>query len=94
MPIMNPKPRLDDLPDRVREAFADRTLLSLPATARLLGMHHSTLRGLCDAGKIAWRHKGFRGPGERRYFGVDEVARIWHTMRSGPVVGPENRSLR
>jgi hypothetical protein len=87
MPIMDPKPRLDELPESIRAAFADRTLLSLPEVARLLEMYPQTLREMADQGKISWRTKGTGRVAPRRYFGIDDVARLWHTMRRAPVVG-------
>jgi len=94
MPIMNPKPRLDDLPEHVRAAFANTGLLSLPKVAKLIGLHPQTLTALAVAGKVSWRQKGLGASRPRRAFTVDDVARLWHTMRRGPVVGPDNRSPR
>jgi hypothetical protein len=84
---MNPKPSLEALPENVRAAFADSALLSLPHVAKLLGMHQVTLRALAMQGKISWRNKGIGTSRPRVAFGLDDVAGLWHTMRS-PVVGP------
>jgi hypothetical protein len=88
MPIMNPKPRLDDLPEPIRAAYRDRVLLPLPTLAKLLDMHPQTLRALVKQGKIGYRHRGIGGPRRHKHFAIDDVAAMWHTMRAGPVVGP------
>jgi hypothetical protein len=88
MPIRDPKPPIEVLPENVRAAFAERALLPLPAVAKLLGMHADTLRALADQGKISWSCKGLGRVRPRRMFGIDDVAGLWHTMRSSAVVAP------
>jgi len=86
MPIRDPKPSIDELPECVREAFRDRALLSLPKTARLLGMHPDTLYAMKDRGQLSYRIKGVGVRRPQTFFAIDDVAALWHTMRS-PVVG-------
>ena len=88
MPIMNPKPRPDDLPEHVRAAFAGRGVLPLKDVAGLIGMSSTTLRRLIRQHRISSKHNGVGRVRRRHVFAIDDVAGLWHTMSSGPVVGP------
>jgi hypothetical protein len=47
-----------EIPDQVRQAFADRPFLCLSQLARMLGWDVATLRGHVERGNLAGRRKG------------------------------------
>jgi hypothetical protein len=88
MPIRDPKPSLDELPELIRAAYAEQALLPLKQVAELVGISPTTLSRLINRNKISSRHKGVGAIRKRHMFAIDDVAGLWHTMRSGPMVGP------
>jgi hypothetical protein len=71
-----PADYLDDLPETVRTAFAERTLLGAPEVARLLEIDPKTLRRHIANGDISFRVKGFGRVKPRRVFTITDIAKF------------------
>lgn len=66
--------KYEDVPEPIREAFAGRSLLSLPKTAKALTMSIKVLRRHTDAGDIQCRYIGFGLIRTRRFYTLSDVA--------------------
>ena len=82
MPINDPKrrPRVENLPQRIREAFRDRATIPLPELAGLMQMDKKTLSTQVKVRRLPYRQKGVGRKKPRRVFTIDDAAAVWHSM--------------
>ena len=76
-------PPYDDLPETVRTAFANRTLLTLPEVARLLTMDVKTPLRHVEANDITCRYKGAGAKRRHRVFTIADVSNYLRSTRVG-----------
>lgn len=73
---MAPSCRYENLPEAIRQAFAEQALLPSPRIAKLLGMDLKTLRKHRENGDITARIKGTGRVHRHWVYSIDDVARF------------------
>lgn len=67
---------VSNLPENVRAAFSEHTLLSMPALASLLGIDIKTLKKHVERGDLPGRVKGFGASRKHWVFSIQDVSQF------------------
>jgi hypothetical protein len=70
----------EQIPERVRAAFAARPFMGLTPLARALGWDLLTLRGHVDAGKLVGRRKGHGKVRTHVVFTIEDFRQFWERL--------------
>src|SRR5215831_11079232 len=69
-----------EIPDQVRQAFAERPFLCLSQLARTLGWDVATLRGHAERGNLIGRQKGHGKERTHRVFTLADFSAFWSRL--------------
>src|SRR5690348_14626085 len=80
---------IHEIPDQVRQAFAERPFLCLSRLARALGWDVATVRGHVKSGRLVGRQKGHGTERTHRVFTLADFSAFWSNLC--PSTGIEDR---
>src|SRR5712671_4449726 len=87
-----------EIPEPVREAFAERPFLCLSRLARALGWDVATVRGHVERGNLVGRQKGHGKARTHRVFTLADFSVFWSNLcpstgTTAPLIGDSTSSL-
>jgi len=78
-----PLPQSTEVPETVREAFAERPHLTVPELSKASRMDPKTIRRHIDAGRLNWREIGTGSVRVRRGFVLADVESFYRSIKRG-----------